>query len=132
LDIIVHPMKKFAIVLVAIALLGFISLLSRPLLRGLSHDTNGFSTTVRLSGTPGAAFTGEYVQEGKRVSVSGVVPWSLTESNISRLEIRKARMEDTLVLEAHGGGSTVSASSNPDSKGLRVKTEGGWNVECIR
>jgi len=88
--------------------------------------------TIQLSGTPGAAFSGGYVRDGKRVTISGVLPWSLTESNIARLEVRKARTEDTLVLDARGGGSTLSAPSGPDSKGIRLETEGGWSFEIIR
>jgi hypothetical protein len=126
-------MKKLTVVLVAIALLVVIVLLLWPHLRGSGHSTTtAYSTTMKLSGTLGAAFTGEYVRDGKRISISGVVPWSLTESNISRLEIRKARIEDTLVLDARGGGSMVSASSPPDSKGLRLNTDGGWSIESIR
>jgi len=48
------------------------------------------------------------------------------------LEIRKAKMEDTLGLDARGGGSMVSAHANPGAKGLRVEMEGGWSVETLR
>jgi hypothetical protein len=54
------------------------------------------------------------------------------QSNISSFEIRKAKTEDTLNLAAHGGGSSLSAPSGPDSKGIRLKTADGWNVEIIR
>jgi hypothetical protein len=125
-------MKKLVIVVIAVALLVTIGLLLWPRLDGSRHDTNSYSTRVQLSGAPGTAFTGEYVRDGKRVSISGAVPWSLTESNISRWEIRKAKMDDTLVLDARGGGSVVSTPCGPDSKGLRLYTEGGWRVEFIR
>ena len=103
-------MKKFA-VLVSVALLVILGSLLWSRLGSSSHSPNAYSTTMELSGTPGAAFRGEYVRDGKRVAFSGVLPWSLTESNISRLEIHKAKMEDTLVLNARGGGSTGSAPS---------------------
>ena len=92
----------------------------------------GDNLSLRLSGTPGAAFIGEYVRNGKLVAFSGVLPWSLTDSNISRLEIHKVKMEDTLVLNALGGGSTASVPSGPDSKGIRLETEGGWSFQLIR
>ena len=125
-------MRKFTLVLVSVAVLVILSVLLWPRLRKSSGSSTAYSTTLQLSGTPGAAFSGEYVQDGKRVAFSGVLPWSLSVSNISRLEIHKAKMEDTLVLDARGGGSTVSAPSGPDSKGVRLETGGGWRTEFIR
>jgi hypothetical protein len=101
-------------------------------MRSAGHTAHTYSITMELSGTPGAAFTGEFWRDGKRVSISGVLPWSLTVLNVSRWEIRKARKEETLQLHAQGGGSMVSAASGPDTQGLRVKTEGGWSFEAIR
>jgi hypothetical protein len=125
-------MRKLTIVSVFVALLVMLGLLLWPSLSGSGKSAAPYSISMQLSGTPGAAFSGEYVQAGRRVSFSGLLPWSLTESNISRLEIRKAKMEDTLMLDARGGGSMVSAPSGPDSKGVRLDTVGGWSVEFIR
>jgi len=125
-------MKKFVIVLVSAGLLVLVGLLIWPGHRGSRHGTTAYTTTLELSGTPGASFSGEYLRDGKRVAFSGVLPWSMTESNISRLEIRKAKMQDTLGLDARGGGSMVSAHANSDVKGLRVEMEGGWSVETLR
>jgi hypothetical protein len=124
-------MKKSIILLACVALLVVLGLLLRSHLRSSTGDT-AYTTTVELSGTPGAAFTGDYVCDGKRVAISGVLPWSLTDSNISSLEIRKARAEDTLILAARGGGSSISAPSGSDSKGVRLELSGGWNVHIIR
>ena len=125
-------MKKVATVLVSVALLVILALLLWLRLGISSHTTTGYTTRLQLSGTPGAAFSGEYIREGRRVAFSGVLPWSLTDTNISRLEIHKAKMEDTVVLDARGGGSSVSAPCGPDSKGMRLETEGGWSVQLIR
>jgi hypothetical protein len=124
-------MKKSIIVLVCVALLVVVGLLLRSRFHTPTGDT-AYATTVQLSGTPGAAFTGEYVCNGKRVPISGVVPWSLTESNISSLEIRKAKAEDALTLAARGGSSSITAPSGSDSKGVRLELAGGWNVQIIR
>lgn len=97
-----------------------------------SVQTTAYSATIELTGTPGAAFSGDYDRKSKRVAFSGVLPWTLTESNISRLEIRKAKMEDSLVLRARIGGSSFSAPSGPDSKGVRLESDGGWRMEFIR
>jgi hypothetical protein len=103
-----------------------------PRSRTVTQPAANYTSTIQLSGTPGAAFTGEYVRDGQRIRVSGVMPWSVTESNIARLEILKARPEDTLRVEAHGGGQMVSAPAGPGAKGIRVQMAGGWSFEIIR
>ena len=90
-------MKTFASLSGSLALLIIVGLLLWPRLHGSSHSPTGYATTMDLSGTAGASFSGEYLRDGNRVAFSGVLPWSVTESNLSRLEIRKAKMEDTLV-----------------------------------
>ena len=125
-------MKKLSIVLVSVALIVVVGFLLWRRLGSSTHSTIAYNTTIKLSGSPGCAFRGEYVRDGRRVAFSGVLPWSLTESNISRLELQKSRMEDTLVLDARGGGSMVSAPSGPDSKGIRLETKDGWKVQFIR
>lgn len=132
LNVIRTIMKKFAIVLVSISLIVIVGLLLWPRFHDSSHNNTAYATSMQLSGTPGAGFSGEYMRDGKHIAISGVLPWSLTDSNISRLEILKAKAEDTLVLDARGGASTVSAPSGRDSKGIRLKTDGGWKVEFIR
>ena len=86
---------------------------------------------MRASGTPGASFTGYYVTGGKRVEVSGVVPWSLSMSNVTRLEIRKANMNDEFRVETEGGGSSMSAPAGPGTAGVKMNLEEG-NFEILR
>lgn len=125
-------MKKLAIISVVVALLVVVILVLWPRSRTGSQSTNAYTTTMQLSGTTGASFSGEYVRDGKRVTISGVLPWSLSESNVTRLEIRKAKPEDTLIVDARGGGSLISAHAVPGVRGVRVEMEGGWSVETIR
>jgi len=125
-------MKKLVILAALVALLVIVVLLLWPRSRGAPQGTTAYTTAVELSGTPGAAFTGEYLRDGKRITIAGILPWSLAESNISRVEIRKAKPDDTLHLEAHGGGQSVSISAAPGAQGLRLTTGGGWGVEIIR
>lgn len=125
-------MKRLLTILIAVALFVAVSFLLWRGAGGSRYENSAYGTTMQISGTPGAAFTGEYIRNGKSVSFSAVVPWSLTESNISRLKLRKAKTGDSLILDAHGGGSMVSATSEPGSKGLQLSMEGGWNVEVIR
>ena len=125
-------MKKLVIIAALVTLMVIVVSLLWPRSRGAPQGTTAYTTTVELSGTPGAAFTGEYLRDGARITIAGVLPWSLAESNISRLEVRKAKPEDTLHLEAHGGGQSVSVSAAPGAQGLRLITEAGWGVEIIR
>jgi RNA polymerase sigma factor (sigma-70 family) len=92
-------------------------------------------TTVELSGTVGAAFTGEYLRGRERVVFSGVLPWSRTDTNMVRLEIHKLRTEDMLQCVATRKGSWpfyFSAFSNPGTKGLKFDFSGGGNVTVLR
>ncbi len=125
-------MKKLVILSALVALLVIVVLLLWPHSRGGPQSSTAYTTTVEISGTPGAAFTGEYLRDGARITIAGVLPWSLAESNITRLEVRKAKPEDTLHLEAHGGGQSVSVSATSGAQGLRLITDGGWGVEIIR
>lgn len=125
-------MKMLASLSGSLALLIIVGLLLWPRLHGSTQHPGGYRTTIDLSGTEGAPFKGEYLRKGKRVAFSGVLPWSVTESNLSGLEILKTRMTDTLILNAHGGGSMVSARATPGTKGVRVRMEGGWSIEFLR
>jgi len=125
-------MKKLVIRAALVALVVIVVLLRWPHSRGAPQGTTAYTTAVELSGSPGAAFTGEYLRDGKRITIAGVLPWSLAESNISRVEIRKAKPDDTLHLEAHGGGQSVFISAAPGAQGVRLTTGGGWGVEIIR
>ena len=125
-------MKKLAIVGVSVAMLVTLALVGWPRHRNSADSLTGYITTMKLSGTPGASFNAEYVRDGKRIAFSGVLPWSMTESNLSRLEIRKVKPEDTLILDAHGGVSMVSAQAVPGTTGLRLKMEPNWQMEILR
>ena len=125
-------MKRRIIILLSVALLGVLCLSFWPRNQDSGRGTTAYSTTVALSGTPGAGFSGEYVRDGERVPISGSLPWSLTETNISQFEIRKANADDTLVLDARGGVSFLSVPIGAGALGARVKTEGGWSFETIR
>jgi hypothetical protein len=95
----------------------------------------GYPTTVQLSGTAGAAFTGEYLRGSERVAISGTVPWSRTDTNMFRLEIRKANLGDTIICTARGGGpsgGTLMSYINPGVVGVRFYMDRGWSTETIR
>jgi hypothetical protein len=129
---IVLSMKKLAAVTLFLALSIPSLLLGSCSERKTPSATPANVITVELSGTPGASFTGEVVRAGARVLISGVLPWKTSETNISRLEIRKANIDDTLTLKARGGGSEASAQVIPGRAGVRLDMENGWSVETIQ
>jgi hypothetical protein len=133
-------MKKPITILLILVLLALIALVLWPRSRSTIPTPTanpfplGYPATVELSGTAGARFTGEYLRGGERVAISGVVPWSRTDTNISRLEIRKAKADDALACDVRGGArrQTISATAAPGTKGLKVDMEGSWSFEIIR
>jgi hypothetical protein len=125
-------MKKLATIVAVLALMVVVVWVLLPRFRSGSGSTTAYTTTVQLSGTTNASFSGCYVRDGKRITFSGVLPWSLSESNLFRFEARKAKLEDTLVVDAHGGGSMLTGTAGPGSRGLRVEMENGWSFELIK
>jgi len=92
---------------------------------------NPYLLQVQVAGTVGAPITGRLVRNGQTIPIAGTVPWNLAESNVTLLEIRKTRPEDSLTLEARGGGSMVSGSASGNVQGMRVEMEGGWSFHTI-
>ncbi|MBI1388516.1 MAG: hypothetical protein GC154_08720 [bacterium] len=95
------------------------------------HVVNEYEVTVQLSGAEGVPFIGEYIRDGRREKISGVLPWELTDSHVSRVEIRKTRPEDEIRVEMHGGGSMVSTQIRSPVEGVIVRMDGGWSCEGI-
>jgi len=90
-------------------------------------------TTLQLTGTVGAHFTGYYICNGKRTTVCGVLPITLSESGISQCEFRKIKPNDTLVLQVRDGGSYLHYAAPAGTRGLRADTAtGGWNAGAIK
>jgi RNA polymerase sigma factor (sigma-70 family) len=93
------------------------------------------TTHVEFTGTPGAVFTGFYVQNEKKRPVTNSVPWSFTGDRISNFEFHKARPQDTIVVATKydGAGNEVHSSStvNLDSRWhwMRARVENGLITE---
>src|SRR5439155_6669110 len=64
------------------------------------------TTTMKLSGSSGSAFTGHYVSRGFTNSVSGNIPMviKLPGVTLQSCEFRKTKVDDTLILEIYHGG----------------------------
>jgi hypothetical protein len=90
-------------------------------------------TTVQLTGTTGANFSGYYICYGKRTTICGVLPSTITEPGISQCEFRKTNRDDILVLQVHDGNTYLHYAAPAGTRGLRAATAtGGWNAGAIR
>lgn len=123
-------MQRLITIAVALALI-LLAILVWRRFGSTPQNVPSFTTAMRASGTPGASFTGYYVTGGKRVEVSGVVPWTLSMSNVTGFEIRKANMNDEFRVETEGGGSSMSAPAGPGTAGVKMNLEEG-KFEILR
>jgi hypothetical protein len=95
------------------------------------------TTTINVTGTPGARITGFYVQDGQRHPIASSVPFTLSEPGLSEAEIRKAILADTFTAETRFRGPEERASyANvvvpPGIPGVRVSVRKGFSVEHLR
>ncbi len=90
-------------------------------------------TTVQLTGTTGGHITGHYICNGKRTTVCGVLPVTVTEPGISQCEFRKIKSDDTLVLQVRDGGSYLHFTAPAGTRGIRADAAAGsWTAGAIR
>jgi hypothetical protein len=88
---------------------------------------------MQLTGTAGGQFTGHYICNGKRTTVCGTLPFTLTEPGISQCEFRKIRSSDTLILQVRDGSSYLHFAAPAGTRGVRADTAtGGWTAGAIR
>ena len=98
------------------------------LIQGTPHKT-----MMQLTGTAGGHFTGYYICNGKRTTVCGILPTTLTESGISQCEFRKVKPNDTLVLQVRDGGYYLHFTALAGTRGVRADTAtGNWNAGAIK
>jgi hypothetical protein len=89
--------------------------------------------TMQLTGTAGGQFTGYYICNGKRTTVCGALPFTLTEPGISQCEFRKIRSSDTLILQVRDGGSYLHFAAPAGTRGVRADMVAGtWAAGAIR
>lgn len=96
--------------------------------QGTSHKT-----MMQLTGTAGSHFTGYYIRNGKRTSICGILPTTLTESGISQCEFRKVKPNDTLVLQVRDAGYYLHFAAFAGTRGVRADTAtGNWNAGAVK
>lgn len=73
------------------------------------------TATITLSGAAGTPFTGFYIQDGQRVAVSAVLPWTFHGTGVSTFEFQKISPGDVIAYEfirdGGAGGHSVHAGS---------------------
>jgi hypothetical protein len=113
-------MKTISIATVLVCLLAGCATTFSP------HDYAG-TTSINLTGQSGAAFTGYYIQDGKRIPIEGTVPWNFSAERISKLEIRKINRDDSINAEFRyvGDGAKAQMAISPGSQGIHLKIHNG-------
>jgi len=94
------------------------------------------TTTMKLSGSSGSAFTGHYVFRGATNNVGGSIPVTieLRGAAFQACEFRKTKVEDTLILEIyHGAHQILRAPASAGTWGVKASGEGrdNWHFELL-
>lgn len=66
---------------------------------GTIRQDDSALTTLKVSGSSDAPFTGYLVQHGQRIDISSVTPWTFSGSGISNFQFKKARRYTAINLE---------------------------------
>ena len=71
----------------------------------------------------GIKFTGFYIQNGKTIPVTAVMPWEIQAVGITQFEFRKANPSDicTCAVNREGERETYTVNSGPGDYGVRGK-----------
>ena len=118
-----------ALLLVAATLFSAVGCTSAP---PASTGSPWIATTLEITGTEGAPFTGYYLVQGRKVSVSGSIPRTITDFGISGCEFRKRNPQDVLWLGARDGSSTLNFEVQPGMIGVSADFSGGWRAQTIK
>ncbi len=88
-----------------------------------------------MIGRPGATVDGSYVQDGRRLQFSAVLPVSITRTGLSEFQVVKKSPEEDLVLAAQtddrGWHSEAISQAGADVVGLEVQVNKGISVERL-
>ncbi len=90
------------------------------------------ATTFEITGSEGASFSGYYLVRGNKVPVSGTIPKTVTDFEVTGCEFRKDNPQDTLWVKASNGSSILNLASTPGSVGVAMYLSGGWRGRLIR
>ena len=95
----------------------------------------GKTTRVRLSGSPGTQVSGHYTATHVSSEFHGNANWQMSFPNqrLEEFEVKKASPDDSVDLDiSQDRNHLVHATAEPGVRGLRVRNDGGWQVEKLK
>jgi hypothetical protein len=124
---------KLPHLLLAILILNFVSCATSP----HSETWRRGTTTINASGSPGSNITGFYFQDGQRHDIADTLPFTLTATGVSEVEVRKVNRNEALMVavryddpERHVSFANMVAA--PGVPGVRVQFRNGFVVENLK
>ena len=117
------------IALVAACLVSSIGCRSVP---DAAPNNPSVATTLEITGSQGAQFTGYYLVGDRKIAISGSIPKTIVDFGISGCEFRKNNLQDTLWLGARDGSSILNFRAPPGIAGVKANLSGGWRAQVIK
>ncbi len=100
-----------------------------------SSSGHSGTTQITLSGDIGAFVSGFYLQGEKRTDVSVTVPWSADVAGLSSIELRKANVNQTVIVELHYESAFARAgigrTLRKGTSGIRAAVSNGFKVSTF-
>ena len=95
------------------------------------------TTTINATSPMASRITGFYVQNGQRHEIASDLPFTLTQTGLSEVEIRKVNLNDTVTLETRCEHperklSFANMAAGPGVPGVRVELRKGFSVENLK
>src|SRR5512138_3807945 len=91
--------------LIAVSLVSLVGCRSVP---DAAPSNPWVATTLEITGSQGAQFSGYYLVGEKKIPISGSIPKTIVDFGISGCEFRKNNPQDTLWLGARDGSSMLN------------------------
>ena len=96
---------------------------------------NSGLTTVNIVGPEGTTVTGHYVQDGRLVELTEVLPFTFAQKGISEFEVRKSDLSHPISLAAQYDDqlahSEVLTEAGPGLSGVRLRVQEGVVAERL-
>ena len=93
------------------------------------------STKMKLSGSPGSTFSGQYRAGSSSFDVSGAVPFvvEVPSTSLEECLFLKTDPEKILTLEIRRGKTQfLEVSAQPGTLGIRARDDDGWHYQILK
>lgn len=99
-------------------------------------DWRQATTSIKVFGTLDAHIVGYYVRDGEHHTFMQALPFTLVNTGLSEVEIRKAKPEDSITAEVQQKGRDMETSvtnlvAGPGTTGLHIHLKNGFSVEQL-